>query len=40
MKTIQRAETDTPWTTEEAQHYADAHGLTVIAINSHTLVVA
>lgn len=40
MKTIQRNTTDSPWTDEEAQSYADAHGLTVIAINGHSLVVA
>jgi len=40
MKTIQRATTDSPWTEDEAQSYAEAHNLTVIAINGHTLVVA
>lgn len=39
MKTIQRDLNDTPWTEEEAQSYANAHGLTVIAINGRTLVV-
>lgn len=40
MQTIERNVTDTPWTEEEAQSYADAHGLTVIAVNGHTLVVS
>lgn len=40
MKTIQRDVNDTVWTEEEAQSYADAHGLTIIAINGHILVVA
>lgn len=40
MQMIHRAETDAPWTMEEAESYANAHGLTVIAINGHTLVVA
>ncbi len=40
METIQRAKTDTPWTEEEAQSYAEAHGKTIIAISGHTLVVA
>jgi hypothetical protein len=40
MKTIQRDINDDPWTEDEAQSYADAHNLTVIAINGHTLVLA
>lgn len=40
MKIIKRKETDSPWTEAEARQYAYAHGLTVIAINGHTLVVA
>lgn len=37
METIERNISGTPWTDEEAQHYADAHGLTVVAINGHSL---
>jgi hypothetical protein len=40
METIQRDVNDTPWTEEEAESYAEAHDLMVIAINGHTLVVA
>ncbi len=40
MQMIHRAETDEPWTMEEAESYAKAHNLIVIAINGHTLIVA
>lgn len=40
MQRIHRNETDEPWTMDEAELYAKAHNLTVIAINGHTLIVA
>lgn len=40
MKAIERNEVDSPWTEEEAESYANAHNLTVIMINGHTLWVA